>query len=199
MRRCGNWAIRATMRCRTPPPVPATLPDFLERAKPRDWRFWCWSVLAALALLLLLLQTAMVYRVQLASQYPAVRPLLTRLCGVWECQVEYPRRLDQVTVLSSSLRVQPRSDQSQTADTRLMLQMTLRNQDAQPQQWPAILLDLTDLSGAVVIRKHLHPADYLPVHLTGQPFAGRSELALQLPLAVQGVTVNGYQIKPFFP
>jgi len=181
---------------RVPPPVSAALPDFLDDARPRRVMFWCWSLLSVLALLLALAQTVVMYRVQIASAFPATRALLVRLCDVWGCQVAYPRHLEKISILASSLRLQPRTDQSQ--DSRLMLHVTLSNQADRPQQWPDLLLDLTDFSGAVVIRKHLHPADYLPQHLADQPFAAGSALALRLPLVVQGVTVNGYQIKPFF-
>jgi len=183
---------------RAPPvPVPAALPDFLDKVRPRGWMFWCWSLLSILALLLALAQTALIYRVQIASEFPATRAWLVRLCGVWGCQVGYPRRLDKIRILGSSLRLQPRTDQSK--DSRLMLHVTLANQDERPQQWPTLMLDLTDFSGAVVIRKHLHAADYLPAPLAEQPFAGASALALRLPIVVQGVAVNGYQLKPFFP
>jgi len=185
---------------RTPPaPVPAALPDFLGEARQRNWMFWCWSALSVLALLLALAQAAVIYRVQAAHAFPAARPLLERLCGGWGCQVEYPRFLHNIAILSSSLRMQPRTDQGKDVDSRLVLHLTLRNQDMRAQQWPTLLLDLTDFSGAVVIRRHLHPSDYLPQDLAGKPFAGASEVALRLPMAVQGVAVNGYQIKPFFP
>jgi len=188
---------------RVPPvPVPSTPPDFLDDAAPQRM-LWVWCALGLLALILLLAQAAVTYRVQIASQFPAARPALERLCGVWGCQVGYPRRLDQIVILSSSLRMQPRTDQTPDADGRapfrLTLHLALRNQDERPQQWPALRLDLTDVSGAVVIRKHLHAADYLPPELAGQPFAARSELALRLPMQVQGAVVNGYQITPFFP
>jgi len=184
---------------RTPPTADcASLPDFLEDNHRPGWRPWVWGVLCLLALLLLLAQAAVIYRVQLASQTPILRPALERLCDAWGCQVGYPRRLDQIVILSSSLRMQPGADPA-SPESRLTLDVTLRNQDARAQQWPSLQLSLTDVSGAVVIRKHLHAADYLPANLADKPFAAGSELALRLPLRVQGVTVNGYQIKPFFP
>jgi len=185
---------------RTPPmPVAATLPDFLGNTRRRGWMLWCWSLLSVLALFLLLAQVALVYRVQLASAFPAMRPPLERLCGVWGCRVEYPRNIDKVTILASSLRMQARTEPGDASESRLTLHVRLRNQDARAQQWPALLLDLTDFSGAVVIRKHLFPADYLPASLADEPFASHSELALRLPIVVQRVNVSGYQIRPFFP
>jgi len=181
-----------------PAPAPATLQD---PAPQRVWVLWIWGLLDTLALIVLLAQLAVIYRVQIADQFPATRPVLERLCGAWGCQLDYPRRLDQLAILSSSLRMQPRTDQGTDADglLRLTLYVTLRNQDQRTQQWPTLRLDLTDVSGAVVIRKHLSPTDYLPTALADQPFAGRSELALRLPMQVQDVAVSGYQIHPFFP
>lgn len=186
---------------RSQPEAQPALPDFLEAPGSRfsGWRFWFWTVLSLAGLGLLLAQAAVIYRVQIASQVPSSRPLLETLCASWGCQVEYPRHLDQISILGSALRVQPNAGKADDDASRLALHLTLRNNDARPQQWPVLMLDLTDFSGAVVVRKHLAPGDYLPAALARQPFAAKTDTAVRVPISVKGVEVNGYQLKPFFP
>lgn len=177
------------------------IPEFLDEGPRRFARMghtlWVW--LSLLALALLAAQAAYVYRVQLADSVPELRPVLERLCHPWGCTVEYPRRIEQISVLGSSLRVRKAGEEKPEQGSRLMLHVTLRNAAERPQQWPSIALDLTDFSGAVVVRKILQPSDYLPKDRLPQPFAARSELAVQLPLDVRGGDVNGYQLSLFFP
>jgi len=184
-------------------PIAPTLPndatalaEFLQGPVRRPRAAWFWGTLCVLALLGALAQAGLVYRLQLASQFPQLRPALERLCQVWACQLAYPRQLDQIFILSSSLRMQPGNA---PPHQHLILHATLRNQAERAQQWPSLRLDLTDLSGAVVIRKHLSAKDYLPAALAHAPFAATSEFAIALPLRIEGVSVNGYQITPFFP
>jgi len=182
------------------PESAAALPHFLEDVPAyRGWAWWAWCAASVLALLVLLAQGVFIYRVQLASQLPATRPWLERVCATLGCDVPYPRNLGNIAILNSALRMQPRTEAVNEAGGQFVLHLTLRNQDAHAQQWPILLLELTDFSGAVVIRKHLLAQDYLPKPWQDKPFAGKSELALRLPMAVQNITINGYQIRPFFP
>ncbi|MNT73912.1 hypothetical protein D3C72_2126730 [compost metagenome] len=75
----------------------------------------------------------------------------------------------------------------------------MHNRYNKPQHWPALVLDLTDLSDTVVVRKVLTPESYLtPQQLSG-PFAPAGELKFSVPIEVTGVQVNGYQLDKFFP
>src|SRR3546814_16478820 len=55
-------------------------------------------------LLLLLAQLAYVYRAQIANNVAALRPVLERACVPLECQIPYARQIDQISIMSSSLR-----------------------------------------------------------------------------------------------
>src|SRR6185312_11217785 len=78
-----------------------------------------------------------------------------------------------------------------------VLQVTLRNQLDRPQEWPTLVLDLKDGSGALLVRRNLSPAEYLGPAMTGRPFAASSEALLRIPLALEGVRINGYQLDLF--
>lgn len=152
-----------------------------------------WGVLIVAGLLLLLAQLAYVYRAQIANQIPALRPILARACASLDCQIAYSRRIDLISIMNSSLRASPSAADSMT------LQFTMRNAYDKPQEWPTMVLDLTDFSGTLVVRKNLAPASYLTPDALQQPFAASSEITVGVPIALNGLKVNGYQLGKFFP
>ncbi|NLZ10463.1 MAG: DUF3426 domain-containing protein, partial [Alcaligenaceae bacterium] len=68
-----------------------------------------------------------------------------------------------------------------------------------PQQWPALVLELSDLSGAVVARRVFQPADYLDASQLSGPFGAAQEIRVLQRVSTEGLQVNGFQIKKFFP
>ncbi|WP_444979157.1 DUF3426 domain-containing protein [Bordetella genomosp. 10] len=157
-----------------------------------------WALGCLLALCVLGLQWLYVYRSAVASAVPALRPALQAACGALGCEVGYPRRLERISITASSL--QPPAGAAATDDgiTRLVLNVTLRNRYDKPQPWPALVLELTDLSDTVVVRKILRPDDYLPTDASSA-FPAGGEQTLSVPLRIAGAQVNGYQLDKFFP
>lgn len=160
------------------------------------------SLLIVLGLAAALLQGAYIYRVQIASEVPALRPALERYCEALECTVDYPRRLSQIAIMDSSLqevRDDADADNLNERDTRMMLDVVLRNNFEKPQQWPSMSLELVDFSGVVAVRRALAPADYLPELSLQRPFPAKSELRVSVPILVDDMRINGYQLDTFFP
>jgi len=62
-----------------------------------------------------------------------------------------------------------------------------------------LMLDLTDASGTAVIKRALLPSEFLPPDLLDGPMQARQELALEIPLTVNGLSVSGYELERFFP
>lgn len=181
------------------PSVGRTQPEFLvdEVDTPRLMML-LWGLASALALALLVVQLAYVYRNDLASQFPSLRPTLESLCGKLKCEVSLRRHLERITVSVVSFERQSAGDQEgKQAD--MTLRFSLRNRFNQAQPWPYLSLELTDASGTVVSRKRLSPNEYLPAALADKPFAAGQEVNLILPVAVTGLQINGYTLKPFFP
>lgn len=185
------------------------LPEFLE-TRNRRWRSalrMFWGVLSLFGLVVLLGQLAYIYRGQIADHSPELRPMLQQACVALKCDVPYARRILLIAITNSSLRAMPASvapaggkDAGGKNDSsRMLLQLTLRNNDDRAQEWPTLTLDLVDFSGSVVSKKNLAPGEYLPPGLRGSPFAAHSEVALAVPLTVSGYHVNGYQLGKFFP
>lgn len=164
-------------------------------------------LLLLVLLLLLAAQLVYVYRAQLAQAAPSLRPWLQRACVPLRCQVPYARDLAQITITGSALKIQepPPEDRRQSPPAagqesqRFVLQATLRNQSAQAQEWPTIVLDLKDAAGTLLVRRNLSPADYLGAEAASHPFAAGGEVLVQVPLTLSGMRINGYQLELFYP
>lgn len=177
-------------------------PDFIHDDEPAGlgWGGVFWSLLVLVGVAGALLQAAYIYRVQLASELPQLRPALESYCQTLGCTVEYPRRLAQIAIMDSSLQALRDGEEAGHKDgSRMMLNVVLRNNYEKPQQWPSLSVELVDFSGTVAVRRLLAPADYLPELSQGRPFPAKSEVRVSVPLTVSGVQVNGYQLDRFFP
>lgn len=172
-------------------------PEFMsDGRRQRSWLTPAWAVLIVCGLVLLAVQGAYVYRVQLASSFPSLRPLLETVCERWNCSVPYERQIEAIAITGSALRSSgpPEDDVSQ-----LVLEVTVRNTLERAQEWPALVLDLKDASGAIVVRRNLDADTWVPAALRGGPFAAGSEVKVHVPVAVRGLQPNGYQLDKFFP
>jgi len=186
-------------------PLPEFLDEDLQRRRRLARRLWAAAALAALALLAA--QLLVVYRTAIAAALPAVRPALALLCRPLGCEVGYERRAERISIMSSSLQpggAGPAANATASGGVapgagRLVLNVVLRNRYDRPQPWPALMLDLRDLSDTVVVRKVLLPRDYLPPAALAQPFGAGAEISLAVPLEVAAGNVNGYQLDKFFP
>ncbi len=177
---------------------PASDLSFVRRARRRAaWqRPWVRVVLMVLALglsLLLALQAAFHYRDLLASQYPALRPLLAALCEQAQCRIGPPRRIDVIAIDGSSFtRLQ--------GDT-YRLGVNLTNQSTAPVAMPAIELTLTDAQDQPVLRRVLLPADFGAD--TPDRIAGGGEWSLSASILVAGAAnvqrIAGYRVLAFYP
>jgi len=181
------------------PSVGRTQPEFLvdEIDTPR-LKMLLWSLGSFIALALLVVQLMYVFRNDLASLVPASRPALESLCAKLRCEVSLRRHLERISVSVITFERQSAAGQD-AKSVEMSLKFSLRNRFNQPQPWPYLSLELTDASSTVVLRKRLSPNEYLPPALVDKPFAASQEVSLMLPVAVTGLQINGYSLKPFFP
>lgn len=176
-------------------------PEFLDRDRINTRhalrRVWGW--LSLLGLLALAGQLAYVYRTPIAIAAPVLRPAFNMLCRSAGCTVGYARRIERIFIESSSLRPPPGASQvGDDGRSRLILAAVLRNRFDKAQEWPALTLSLTDMSDTVIARKIIRPEAYLPAGTTG-PMAAGAEVTISVPIVVNGLQVNGYQLDKFFP
>lgn len=162
-----------------------------------------WLVLIVAGIFLFAAQLVYVFRVQLAENIPATRPGLERMCDALRCTVAYSRQPDMIIITRSSLQGDPEAGDdkagNKAGDTTMLLELTLRNAYDKPQEWPTLVLNLEDFSGTSIARKNLPKDVYLPANMAYKPFPASSEQRIALPLAMQGLKVNGYQLTTFFP
>ena len=181
------------------PSVGRTQPEFLvdEVDTPR-LKMLLWSLASVLALGLLVIQLAYVYRNDIATQLPALRPAVETLCAKLGCEVSLRRYIERISV--SVIAFERHASSAQEGQpVEMSLKFSLRNRLNQAQPWPGLSLELTDASGTVVLRKRMSPNEYLPAQFADKPFAANQEVSLILPVAVTGLQINGYTLKPFFP
>jgi predicted Zn finger-like uncharacterized protein len=148
--------------------------------------------MAALALGLLVLlagQVGIHYRDLLAASWPAARPVLQAACSVFGCRVGAPRRIEALSVESSSL--------ARMQDSALYrLSLVVRNRATTPVRMPAVELALSDVQGLTVVRRVLSTAEL------GQPaesLPASGEVVLQATLDLGERRVAGYTVELFYP
>lgn len=176
-------------------------PEFLDQDRIERSGFMrkMWGYACLVGLIVLALQLLYAYRTDIANSVPALRPVLEAVCKPLDCTVGYARRRDLISISSSSLQPPAGAAAIDDGRTRLVLTVMLHNRYDKPQYWPALVLELNDLSDTVVVRKVLMPENYLtPEQLKG-PFGPQGALKISVPIEVTGVQVNGYQLDKFFP
>lgn len=164
-------------------------------------------VLLLLLIALLGAQLLYVYRAQLAQAVPAMRPWLEQACVPLHCQVPYARDLARLTITGSALKIQDDvsgapeagADAASSTVQHFVLQATLRNQSEHAQEWPTLVLDLKDAAGTLLVRRNVSPLEYLGAEAAKHPFAARGEVLVQVPLTLNGLRINGYQLDLFYP
>ena len=186
---------RPAAKTKAAKPDKTATPAFLRRAEAQArWRKpWAraWLSLASIVLLgALALQVAHHFRDVVAAQWSQTKPLLLAWCTYADCQIEPPRRIDDIMVESTALnRAVPGTD-----SYRLLV--TLRNRGNLVVAAPAIELSLTDGSGQLVARRALAPADFRPVI---SAIAPGGEAALQSLISTNGSHVAGFTVEVFYP
>jgi predicted Zn finger-like uncharacterized protein len=175
----------------------ARAPGFVRQAD-RNQRWQRTPVRLALALLALLMllglgaQLAYHWRHQIAAQWPATQPWLTRYCAATGCSIDPLHRIESVSIENSALTAAERAD----APGALKLVVTLQNHGALPVAMPALDLSLTDTDGELVARRALLPADF---GFVGTLLAPGVDTPLRLNLVVGGRKVSGYTVEVFYP
>lgn len=170
-------------------------PDFSHygKGKPRG-RVWLWAVLVGVLLGSLAVQSLYVFRVELARQWPQVRPVFVELCDRFGCEMPLPRNPQAINVTASNLESDP------NAPTSFILHARLRNDATYVQAHPHLELTLTDARDRPVARRVLEPGEWLTEEAVGAGFASRAELDISLPFSAPELTnATGYRLYAFYP
>lgn len=149
---------------------------------------WPFVVGFLLLLVALLGQLAYHYRTDVVLRLPSLQPFYASL-GV---DIPLPRNPGLVSIETSDL-------QSDNARGLFVLQATLKNRATHPQAWPALELSLTDTNDAVVARRVMYAAEYLPPGTTSDAFPANGDVAVRLWIEAKDVGASGYRLYIFYP
>ena len=168
-------------------------PDFLRRADRRArWRSapirLALAALSVASVVVLILQAGHHYRDAIAAQWPSFRPVLTAWCRTADCTLGAPRRIDDVSVESTTLTRAAGFD-------GFVLSVTLRDRGHLALATPSIDLSLTDGNGRLIARRALSPRDFGATSVM-QP---GSDAALQVMLNTANYRIAGYTVEIFYP
>ncbi|MEO6975403.1 MAG: zinc-ribbon and DUF3426 domain-containing protein [Gallionella sp.] len=152
-------------------------------------RSWPWAIAALLLLLILLAQAAYFFRVDIAAQLPALKPLLVDSCRILKCSVPLPQHADLINIESSAIEADPANE------NRITLNVLLRNRASYAQAFPNLELTLNSVGDQPLARRIFRPTDYLPI--TENQSAGlgpNHELNIKLHLNTTNIKPSGYRL-----
>ncbi len=165
--------------------------DVVAEPQPRRWP---WITGSLFALLILGLQVALAFRVEMAVVWPEAKPALVSLCDLAGCEVGLPAKVGLVGIEASDLH--PDTE----IKGRLTLTATLKNRAPFAQEFPHLELTLTDTADKPVARKVLAPADYLPPRTpTADGMPPNADIAVTVRVDSGDMAASGYRLYLFYP
>ncbi|WP_193090481.1 DUF3426 domain-containing protein [Advenella sp. FME57] len=157
-----------------------------------------WFLAVLFALIVLFAQGAIVFRNQIVSVAPTLRPKLVQLCSFVGCQVGYTRSVRHLAIMKPALRQV--STPSATPETRAFsLHAVIKNNDTIAQPLPSLVLSLKDASESVSARRIIKPQEYLLPEAQKRAFQPNDEIAINLPVQVSRTDVAGFELSLFYP
>lgn len=143
--------------------------------------------------ILLIWQLVHGFRSEIAIAIPAWRKPLEKYCAVVQCNIALPRQLSLLSLESSELKLST----TETTD-EMSLTAIIRNHAPFTQEWPVLLLSLTDVNDRVVASQILQPQDYLAPEArdaieTG--FSAHHEIVVQRSFRLEGAQAIGYRLE----
>jgi predicted Zn finger-like uncharacterized protein len=129
-------------------------------AAPRQtWASVAWGLLLVLLLLGGIGQVAWFQRDFLLQRFPAMLPLVERICERLQCSVLRNHDLTAIDVVNRDVRLHPRFQGA------LLVNATLSNRSTYAQPYPVLQLVLYDTAGQVIAYRNFAPAEYLDASL----------------------------------
>ena len=114
-----------------------------------------WTIANISLIVVLLGQYAYFNRNDL-SQYPELRPWLTRFCALVSCNTPLRRDVSHINLVNRIVQSHP------TQPNALLIDATLVNAADFPQPYPLLEIRFTDLNNQLVAGRRFRPGEYLP-------------------------------------
>ncbi len=166
----------------------------LNRPSKRKVSAWFLTLLALVFALLAAAQAAYYMRVQIATQWPVLKPHFEEICKFLDCTVELPKKIELLAIDDSDLQ------EDAERQGLIHLTSTIINNAAFAQAYPLLELTLTDAYDKPVLRHAFAPREYLPAGTDiSKGLAGGEEIHIKLALTTSGEAVAGYRVFVTYP
>ncbi len=145
---------------------------------------------------LLIAQMLFHFRDNVAAHWPAVKPVVARLCDLAGCSLNPLRdvAMNHLSIDASDLQADP------AHKGLLILTAMVRSHAAWPLAYPHLELTLTDASDQIVVRRALVPTDYAGGAVdVGSGIAPNGEIPIKLFIDASATTQAGYRLYMFYP
>ncbi len=103
----------------------------------------------------LFLQVAVFRSIEVQQSYPALKPIITKLCKTFTCNYTGPREIKKIQLISRDIRVHPNTKGA------LLISATIINNANYQQPYPNFSVKLSNLSGKTTAVRFFTPSDYL--------------------------------------
>ena len=173
----------------------AAVPQFLdEPTRPR--RRLAWGFAALLALTVLAGQAALYFRAYVTAFVPDSRQYFASACLLLGCEMRLPRDIKLIQIESSELKQYP------SGNGVVQLDAAFRNTSTITQEFPVLMLTLTDAADEILARRAIPPQQYLQpadpkVIRSGVP--GSSIVNVRLFFDNSQLRAIGYRIALVYP
>ena len=153
-----------------------------------------WTFLVVIAAAALLTQVSYVWRTEIVTQYPPLRPHFEKACEWAGCSLSWGRDPAQLKVESSDLI------EELGAKGRYLLTATIANRANVVQDYPHLELSLTDVNNQTLARRVLSPDAYLG-KASGRAEGLGAGASAQVTVRIDSQLPNaaGYHVELFFP
>ena len=169
-------------------------PAFLYHAEPQVKHRWLWGLMTGMLAGTLAVQSAYLFREDIARKWPETRPWYLEMCTHLGCTVPLPRVANAITIESSNLESDP------DAPKQFILSARVRNQAPHPQQYPHLELTLTDGRDRPVVRRVITPQEWAQDGALEHGMSARAEIEASVPFEATGpVSAVGYRVYAFYP
>lgn len=153
-----------------------------------------YTLLGAILLALLGLQTAYALRTTLAAQYPATKPWLVQGCQLLGCKVDLPKNISLLTIDDADMQ------EHLERDGVLEFSSTLINHSKVVQAFPLVELTLTNTDDEPVMRRSFKPEEYLQESRdVTQGLQAQEEVRVKMTLSASGAVVAGFRVGLSYP
>ena len=167
-----------------------------RQKKPRRGHAILYAVAITLLVVLIAAQGVFHFRDAIAAHWPALQPVLARLCSLAGCTIRPLRdaAMSYLSIDASDLQADP------AHRGLLILTATLRNRAPWSLAYPHLELTLTDAQDQIVVRRALGPADYAGGTADLQRgISPNGEVAVKVFIDASATSQAGYRLYMFYP